>query len=379
MLQTRTDGQTGVSPAAGPADADIPLKALVESDLAPLTARIDREGVYPEAFLREAGRLGAFKRHLASQNATASTDIAGAIRATEVISAECMTTGFVAWCQNACAWYVENSASDVLKREALPKLANAEALGATALSNPMKWFANIEDLKLTAERVDGGYVVSGALPWVSNLGQDHYFGAIFRTTGDNPRPLMALINCADPGFSLTACPEFTALEGSRTFGCHFDRVFVPDAHILADPLPEYIRRIRPGFVLLQMGMGLGLIDGCIQTMREANETLAHVNGYLDDQVGELEEVLGDARSACYALAETPFDDSEAFFADVLQLRLTGSEMSLRASQSALLHCGARGYKADAAAQRKLRESYFVAIVTPAIKHLRKELARIHAH
>jgi hypothetical protein len=39
----------------------------------------------------------------------------------------------------------------------------------------------------------------------------------------------------------------------------------------------------------------------------------------------------------------------------------------------MLHAGARGYLSAAPAQRKLRESYFVAIVTPAIKHLRKEL------
>jgi alkylation response protein AidB-like acyl-CoA dehydrogenase len=73
------------------------------------------------------------------------------------------------------------------------------------------------------------------------------------------------------------------------------------------------------------------------------------------------------------------DSSDDFFADVLQLRLTGSELALKASQSAMLHSGARGYLANAPAQRKLRESYFVAIVTPAIKHLRKELARLHSH
>lgn len=378
MLETRTQ-QAGEAPVCGPAPAEDGLRELVAGQLAPLTVRIDREGLYPEEFLREAGQLGAFRSHLASQNPAGKADLVSAIRAEEVISAECMTTGFVAWCQNACAWYVENSDSSTLKREVLPKLANGEAFGATALSNPMKWFASIEELKLSAERVEGGYVVSGALPWVSNLGQDHYFGAIFRTTDDNPRPLMAVINCADPGFSLTPCPEFIALEGSRTFGCHFDRVFVPDEHVLADPLPEYIQRIRPGFVLLQMGMGLGLIEGCINTMHEANETLSHVNGYLDDQAGELEEILEDARQATYALARDPFDTSDAFFADVLQMRLTGSELALRASQSALLHSGARGYLSSAAAQRKLRESYFVAIVTPAIKHLRKELARIHAH
>ena len=37
----------------------------------------------------------------------------------------------------------------------------------------------------------------------------------------------------------------------------------------------------------------------------------------------------------------------------------------------MLHAGAAGYKAGAATERKLRESYFVAIVTPALKHLKK--------
>jgi len=40
----------------------------------------------------------------------------------------------------------------------------------------------------------------------------------------------------------------------------------------------------------------------------------------------------------------------------------------------MLHCGAPGYVATGAAQRKLRESYFVAIVTPATKQLRKMLS-----
>ena len=47
-------------------------------------------------------------------------------------------------------------------------------------------------------------------------------------------------------------------------------------------------------------------------------------------------------------------------------------------QIGLLHQGARGYVSTGAAQRRLREAYFVAIVTPATKHLRKEIARIEA-
>jgi hypothetical protein len=42
----------------------------------------------------------------------------------------------------------------------------------------------------------------------------------------------------------------------------------------------------------------------------------------------------------------------------------------------MLHCGARGYIATAPAQRRLREAYFVAIVTPATKQLKKMLAEM---
>ena len=77
-------------------------------------------------------------------------------------------------------------------------------------------------------------------------------------------------------------------------------------------------------------------------------------------------------------AETPFDTSAEFFIDVLDARAHGAELALRAAQSALMHQGARGYLLSSEVQRRVRESHFVAIVTPAIKHLRKEIARLSA-
>jgi hypothetical protein len=74
------------------------------------------------------------------------------------------------------------------------------------------------------------------------------------------------------------------------------------------------------------------------------------------------------------LAAAPFETDAGYWRAVLQARLAGSELSLTAAQAAMLHCGARGYVTTGAAQRRLREAYFVAIVTPAIKQLKKMLA-----
>ncbi|MCY1247880.1 hypothetical protein D9M72_612520 [compost metagenome] len=61
---------------------------------------------------------------------------------------------------------------------------------------------------------------------------------------------------------------------------------------------------------------------------------------------------------------------------MLDVRAHASELALRSAQSALMHQGARGYLLSSAVQRRVRESHFVAIVTPAIKHLRREMARL---
>ena len=64
--------------------------------------------------------------------------------------------------------------------------------------------------------------------------------------------------------------------------------------------------------------------------------------------------------------------------DILKLRLAGGELAVRAAHAAMLHMGAKGYLQKSPAQRRLRESYFIAIVTPATKHLRREIARLES-
>jgi len=346
---------------------------VVDQDLKPLTVKIDLEGYYPEEVLRKLGPLGAFRQHLPSVRPDGETDLGAAIQAMATVSHECMSTGFTVWCQDTCGWYLETGANDALKDLWLPKIATGEVLAGTGMSNTMKAFANIEPLRLRGKRVEGGYVVNGALPWVSNLGDDHVFGTLFAIDGDQSRSVMALVDCASEGFELRLSAHFTALEGTRTFACIFEDVFIPDEMIIDHDGGAFLKRARAGMILLQFGMGVGNIQSCIDICRDSDTLLSHVNSYLDDRPDEIQEELDDAVEAALALAEDPYETSDEYFREILQLRLAAGELAIKASQSAMLHTGAKGYLSTAPAQRKLRESYFVAIVTPATKHLRKEL------
>jgi alkylation response protein AidB-like acyl-CoA dehydrogenase len=241
----------------------------------------------------------------------------------------------------------------------------------------MKAYANIEAVRLSGERVTGGYAVTGTLPWVSNLGPDHIFGAIFTIPG-RKHGVMAMVPCDQPGVKIAQRSHFCALEGTRTMSVMLKRAFIPDSHILADPAEPYLVRVMPGFILLQAGMALGVIRGAVDAMHEAGTTHRHINAFLPEQPQQFEETLETLEQTVKELAATPYENNSDFMRRLLKARLDVAEGGLRAASAAMLHAGTRGFLIHGSAQRRLREAYFVAIVTPSIKHLRKELADIAA-
>ena len=357
------------------------LATLIARDLAPRVNDIDLEGWYPEPFLRAVGKLGGFAGVIAPEFGGNGKGLTDTIATMAKIGETCLSTAFTHWCQTACARYIQLSDNNAAQAKWLPGLADGSQLGGTGLSNTCKSNCEIERFLLTARRVDGGYEINGTLPWVSNLGEDHIFVTGCPVDGDG-RLVFFIARCNQEGFKLVDAAHFTALEGTRTLACQFRQVFIPDSEVLAHPDASagYLARIQPGMFLSQLGMGIGLIRDCIRLIENVGKTHAHINAFEDDQADELQAALSGAEQEIFRLAarldaHPSAEELPALLTDVLRIRLAGGELCLRAANAAMLHQGARGYLRTATAQRRLREAYFVAIVTPSLKHLRREIAR----
>jgi alkylation response protein AidB-like acyl-CoA dehydrogenase len=347
------------------------VAAIARKDLAPLAADIDDGTIYPADLLRRLGDAGAWSTHRPNNGAA---DLCCAIQSIAALGEVCGATAFMAWCQNTLAWYVTNSGNPALTARFADGVSSGKILGGTGLSNPMKTFFGIEKLKLKGRKVDGGYLVRGALPWVSNLGPDHFFGTIFEIEGKPGEIVMFLADCSDPAITLQPCHPFLAMDGTGTYGVQFRDAFVSDDLILAAPAGPFVKKIRAGFILLQAGMATGLIRDCIAIMNEVAAPLGHVNRYLPQQPVNFQDLLTELESETMQLARDPYNADASYWRRVVALRLRAGEASVAAAHAAMLHCGARGYLKSHRAQRRLREAYFVAIVTPATKQLRKMLA-----
>jgi alkylation response protein AidB-like acyl-CoA dehydrogenase len=368
------------APPADPADSrpTAPLsvmeavQAIASGPLLAQAEAIDR-GTYPREVMHQLGAAGAYSAHLGP--GAEAGDYALAIRAMTEVSRVCGATGFMVWCQQVCGLYLQQSGNPALTGAVLADHASGVRLGGTGMSNPMKAYAGIEPLLLKARPVPGGYRVNGTLPWVSNLGPDHYSGTLAAVEGQD-RELMFLLRCDATGVELRNCPSFSAMEGTNTWALRCTEVFIGDEEVIADPAKPWIMRVRAGFILLQTGFGLGVTQGAIDSMWRVEPALGHVNQYLEDRPDELQAELDALTARIEVLAQTPFDPGNDYLIDVLDVRVHASELALRAAQSALMHAGARGYLLSSDVQRRVRESHFVAIVSPAIKHLRKLIAQL---
>lgn len=356
------------------------IEHVIQNTLKPLTLAIDH-GKYTTEVLAALGKVGAY-RDIAPSVTGTPLNLFQTIKNMAEVSEECMSTGFMMWAHVVCCWYIENSDNPWLKENVLPKMISGEAFGATSLSNPMKYFAGIEPLKLSAVETEDGYIINGTLPWVSNLAPEssqHFFGSVFHVTdqqGEVLRDVMAIIPCDLEGFSLKQQVEFVGMEGTGTYAMFFKDAFLPKKYLLADPVKPYLQKIKSGFVLLQTGMAAGVIQGMINDMNKSNLSLSAINQYLDDKPEELQEELNDALELIQSQANEIYTPGDDFFRGILEARLLGAEICKRAADSVMQHAGAKGYIVDATAQRKWREAYFVILVTPSIKHLRKEIKRL---
>lgn len=349
-----------------------PIVAHIQQSLVPAVEDIDQKGVYPREFMHQLGALGGFASAVSKENGGLGLTLSEQIAVTSAVAESCGSTAFVVWCQSVSAYYLQHAPNTGVQQRFLSKVAKGELLCGTGMSNAVKHLAGIERIHLQAKRTDNGYEIKGVLPWVSNL--QHGNLIIAAAALEDGGYVMFAAPLDSTNLELHCCPDFSGMQGTATYNVRFHGVQLDNDSVLAHPeqFVDYIASIKPGFVISQIGMGAGIIKTSIHSIEQTNKTHSHVNQFLDNQGEDLQQELDSLLAEVQRLVPQ-IHNGTVNCLDVLKARAAASELSLKAVNSEALHTGAKGYLMRHGAQRRLREALFVAIVTPALKHLRKEI------
>ncbi|WP_077324648.1 acyl-CoA dehydrogenase family protein [Virgibacillus siamensis] len=340
------------------------LDIVIQEKLKPFVRRIDTEAYYAEEYLTGLGEIGL----LCSDGISTSELLEQELFVTEKTAQYCMTTAFNLWCHLASLTYLRNSSNVYLKKDILPSLEKGIFLGATGLSNPMKYYAGLEKLHLQAKRTDGGYVLTGNIPSVSNLKVNHWFAVVAALK--EGQQVMAFVPCNAKGLTLKEKVGYMGVNGSATFACRFADVFIPDKWIISDSAAEFCENIRSTFVLYQVPLGLGVTNASIQSMKRAPQKQGGVNTFLSIQPEEIEQEYLLIKDRIAKLLE----HNNLDWKEVLQIRLDIDKLTIKAVHGDMLHYGGAAYLQKSNSARRLREAYFLINLTPTEKHLEKLLA-----
>ncbi|MER1999451.1 MAG: acyl-CoA dehydrogenase family protein [Lysinibacillus sp.] len=343
------------------------LQTLIDQELKPVVKKVDEDAFYAEQYIYALGKNGFFS----SANKTETQYLIDELTVVYETSKTCMTTAFCVWCHLAAQTYLRKSTNEFLKSNILPKLENGEQLGATGLSNPMKYFAGLEKLHLSAEATDNGYIVNGVLPAVSNLGDNHWFGVIAAV---EEREVMLLVSSTVDGLELKGKTQFVGVNGSATYSCRFTNVFIPAEQVIAEDAKDFCNIIRPTFILYQIPLGLGVSAAAADGIDKVKAKQNGCNEFLRTQSIDVKIAT---EALLHDLVQT-IESEAVSLQKMVELRLNDVYSTLNAVQANMLHNGAAGYVSGSVADRKLREAYFFANLTPTVRQLEKMTASFKA-
>lgn len=336
---------------------------LIEKYLTPFVRQIDEEAFYAETFLRKIG-----ESHLFLDVATPVNErLQHEMYLVEETAKTCMTTAFCLWCHLAALTYIRNTKNEVLRSEVLHQLETGALIAGTGLSNPLKYFAGLETIQLQAKETTGGYVLTGSLPYISNLRPHHSVAVIAKQ--DNGEKIMCFIPCDTKGFQMRERTDYLGLNGSATHVCILKDVYVPDDHVISREVEAFVDRVRAEFIAYQIPLGLGVTTSAIATIERVKDKQNGCNAYLPVQANDLHVKKTSLEERLQAATTKEVLDWE----EIAQIRLDTVYLTLEAVQAAMLHNGSAGYLRASVPSRKLREAYFFANLTPTVKHLEKVL------
>ncbi len=331
---------------------------------------LDQNSAKAEELLPRLGEADVFRWGVPEQLGGHGGDITDAIAANAAVSEHSLAAGFVAWGHRTFIEFTLRSPNHGLRERLLPGLLSGYRAGASGLSNAMKFLSGIEKLQISAEHQNGGYIVSGKLPWVTNLRPSGFDVAAAIQGSDGRSAFVASLSSEARGLKRSSDLDLMGMQASNTAAVDLIGVTISPEDVLFPDAREWLPRVRPAFLALQCAMSVGL------ARRSLADTTERAKEGRNVLLGDIGKLSAERRCLETALLEGLRDDR--FVRDpgsLFRIRIKLADIVAQAIQFELFVSGGSAYltKSGKVFQRRSREAAFIPIITPSIVQLRTAL------
>ena len=202
--------------------------------IAPLAARIDTDDAFPLELWPEMGALGLHGVTVAEEYGGLGLGYLEHVVAIEEVSRASASVGLSYGAHsNLCVNQIHRWASPGQKAKYLPRLVSGEHVGALAMSEAGAG-SDVVSMKLRADRVDGGYRLTGTKFWITNAAYAATLVVYAKTSKDaGSKGITAfLVEKGCSGLTIGQKIDKVGMRGSPTAELVFENCFVPGEQVL---------------------------------------------------------------------------------------------------------------------------------------------------
>jgi butyryl-CoA dehydrogenase len=269
------------------------------------------------------------------------------------------------------------------KRKFLPEVAAGRKIAAFALTEPQAG-SDAGNIKTTAEKVPGGYVLNGTKQYITNGGEAEIYTVIALTDKSRgPRGASAiLVEKGTPGFNFGRKEKKMGIRASSTRELIFKDCFVPQANLLGKEGMGFLQvmrlldRSRPGVGAQALGVAQGALEAAVdyteKRVQFGKPLIAQP--VVMDILANMATKIEAARALIYAVARMIDSGAKGYTEPSAMCKVFAADMAMEVTTDAVQVCGGAGYMRDYPLEKMMRDAKISQIYEGSNQVLRNAIA-----
>ena len=358
-------------------------RRIAEERILPVRAELDEKEEFPWDIVKELAAADMFRVFVPEEYDGLGGGCLDLCLVTEELSRVCSGIA-VTYAASAlgCMTLMEYG-TEAQKKKFLPDIASGNRLGAFAITEPTAG-SDSGNIKTTAEKVAGGYLLNGTKQFITNGGEAEIYTVIALTDKTKgARGASALIVEKDtPGFTFGKKEKKMGIRTSATRELVFRNCLVPEENLLGKAGLGFIQAMRlfdksrPGIGAQAVGLCQGALEAATDYAQERVQfdqpliTLPVVQQMLADMAIQTEA----ARALVYAAARYVDSGAKSVTESSAAAKVFDSDAAMKVTVDAVQICGGAGYMRDYPVEKMMRDAKILQIYEGTNQILRNAIA-----
>jgi alkylation response protein AidB-like acyl-CoA dehydrogenase len=340
------------------------LARFCDERIVPQAAAIDEAGEFPRALFMELAALGFFGLRYPDSLGGTNMDLVSYCLAISEIARGSLSLAAAAAMQSLMGTHFLYAFGppDIHERLLKPAI-RGEKIGAICITEPNAG-SDLSAIATWAEKVAGGYRISGQKTWITSAPVADFF-TVFARAGAEKRLTVFLVEKDFPGLSVGRAIEKMGCRAALTSEVFFDHCFVPDGHRLGEEgqgessLREILADVRIITGALALGVARAALDEARQYAAQRVQFGRPINHFQAIQV-KLAEMGTDLEAATHLVHYAAWlkDNGRPHQCEAAMAKLFATERATEICDQATRILGSYGYALEFGAQRYLRDIRF---------------------